>query len=128
MDRIAELNNIATVLQVRLTDLFPNSYIKARVYAILGEHDVHVTYANGNSTAQWRSGIIENDPAYMHFAIYSNKRYGTAFINKMNTHRIMPFKFRKINGKTEAECAEKLLKWFEKNQTAILAQGITSGY
>lgn len=114
-------SSIALGLQVALGGLFPDSYVVARIRNILGEN-IYVTYANGNGPAEWSNGIIENDPAFMRFAILTNKD-GTAYIEAPCTHRRLPVKFRKINAANEVEAGQKLMAWFTKNQMEILALG-----
>lgn len=112
-------------LTTELTAMFPNNGVRVRERDILGKN-IYVLYTHFKDKSQCSSGIIENDPAFMKFAIYSNREGW--YIEYPITHCGRVFdndtvKFRKLKGKTEQEAAEKLVAWFKKNQQHILKVG-----
>ena len=114
-------------LKTELRKIFPTSGLLIRPRTIIGETNIHITYTNAASSADCSNGILENDPAYMAFAIWSD-RDGTFYIEKPTQHRavlsrIGVKRFVTIKGKTEMACAIKLVEWMRKHSGPILSLG-----
>lgn len=112
---------LCTELHDALLPLFPNAFVHARQRTILGQTNIHLTFAR--SCSGWSSNIIENDPAFMGFMVHI-ERDGTANIERPCTHSNAMFrdhglKFRKIKGNDESVAVGKLIEWFKKNQKII---------
>lgn len=113
---------IAEYIQNALVALFPYNGVNSRVRNVLGEN-IYVLYTHFKDKSQCSSGILENDPAFMHFMICQDRKgwyieYPSTHCNKIFSNPAL--KFRKINGKTEFEAAQKLINWFIKNRELIL--------
>ncbi len=120
---------IAEYLNTELKALFPTSGVSVYVRSVLGEPNIYIGYTNAVDRSQCSSGILENDPANMRYYIetdgvnkYSADRPIRHFTNKLDEAGVT---FRKINGKSELEVAEKLLTWFRKHRDAILSVGLS---
>ena len=116
-------------LKTELSALFPTNGVRVFERVILGESNIHICYTHVTDKSQCASNILENDRAYMHFAIW-NDRAGF-YVEYPVTHMGRVFddgtvKFRKIKGKSEREVAEKLVAWFKKHQGHILTVGLTA--
>lgn len=112
----------AEYLQRELSALFPDSYVKAQAGNFIGEWTTFLDFRHATEREQVASGIWENDPAWMRF--FTQGENGKFCINRPAMHWGYLFndcgvKYRKIRGQTHMECAEKLVKWFQKNQNEI---------
>lgn len=111
--------------------LFPGhvGHVWVRERRIIGETNIHIRYTHNALAEQCRSGIIENDPAYMAFVLWNDERGGSGYyIEFPTTHMGRVFdggavRFRKLKGKTEREAAEKLVAWFARHRDHILRAG-----
>lgn len=119
MEVIAELH-------LALKRIFPTSGVRVIQRVYLGESNIHVRYTNARTAEDCVSGIYENDPAYMSFAIWNDSE--GFYIEAPTTHRSVlrnaGVKFRKIKGATEKICADKLAAWFKKNAVEFLKLGL----
>ncbi len=114
-------------LKTELTLLFTGRGVRVHERTIISETNIYILYTHAASAAECSMGIIENDHAFMKFCI-DKEREGTWAASFPITHMGRVFddgtvKFRKIKGKTELECAEKLVQWFTKHREHILAVG-----
>lgn len=113
---------IAAYIQAELIAMFPDNGVNSRVRNVLGD-TIFVLYTHFKDKSQCSMGILENDPAFMHFMIQHDRKgfyieYPSTHCNKIFYQDAL--KFRKINGKTELEAAQKLVAWFKKNRELIL--------
>ncbi len=115
-------------MKTELRKIFPTSGLFIRPRTIIGQTNIHFFYMNAAKPEDCVSGIPENDPAFMAFAIW-NDRDGSFYVDAPATHgnvlRNAGIKrFNKIKGSTEMECAVKLVAWMSKHSTAFLALGL----
>lgn len=119
---------IADYIKAELSSIFPNSGVYVFTRTIIGESNVHIFYTNAKSAKECENGILENDPAYMGYYIEYDEDEGKAWADRPVTHSSRlssrDIKFRKINGKSQQEVAEKLVAWFRKNADKILSAGL----
>lgn len=118
---------VVVYLDKALRAIFPTSGIRVHQRNLIGQSNVHILYANAATKEDCASGILENDPAFMLFAIFDD---GDGFaIEAPTTHsRVLKnagVKFRKIKGATEMACAIKLVEWFKKNSVNFLKLGLS---
>ena len=118
------MSRVETVeyLQSTLSAMFPDNGVRVRIRDVLGEN-IYLLYTHNKSKEQCSMGILENDPAFMHFMISQDRKgwyieYPATHCNKIFSNGAL--KFRKINAKTEQEAAEKLVAWFVKNRELIV--------
>ena len=112
-------------LGIELTAMYPDNGVRVRKRNILGEN-IYVLYTHFSNALQCANGILENDPAFMHFCIEQVGKDWVIEHPVMHSYKLVRehgLKFRKIRGKTEQEAAEKLVKWFAKNQDIINKAG-----
>jgi hypothetical protein len=127
-EQTAEQTTVIEFLQTQLGSIFPTSGLNVRTRNILGRN-VHFTYTNANSIEDCANRIWENDPAFMSFAIWGSPSEGF-YIEKPSTHTHVLKnagikRFATIKGKTEMDCAVKLVEFMRKNATAFLSLGLS---
>lgn len=119
--------DVCVYLDSALRAIFPTSGLRAHSRTIIGQSNVHILYTNASRKEDCQSNILENDPAFMAFAIWSDSE--GFHIEAPTTHsRVLKnagVKFRKIKGATEKVCAEKLVAWFKKNSAEFLKLGLS---
>ena len=123
---MTERTELVANAQKTLTELFPNNGVSVHLARFMNDVDIRILYTHFRDEAQCNSKILENDPCYMAFAIYNDRK--GFYIEFPVKHFCRVFddgsvKFRKLSAKTEQECLDKLVKWFTKHQQHILNVG-----
>lgn len=120
--------DVVDFLNTEMRKIFPTSGIRAHLRTIIGETNIYFLYTNNATREDCANGIMENDPAFMHFMIGPN-RAGTGYeIEKPATHgRVLRNaginRFVTMKSATEMGCAVKLVEFMRKNATKFLALG-----
>lgn len=117
---------VVDFLNTEMRKIFPTSGIRAHLRRIIGETNIYFLYTNNATAADCASGILENDPAFMHFAIYPNA--GAFHIEKPTMHRRVLknagiHRFMTMKASTEMGCAVKLVEFMRKNSANFLKLG-----
>ena len=110
------ITTVADFIKEKLVELFPDSGVSVKVVNILSTDVIIVTYTHFTDASKWSSGHILNDPNYMRLGIDNQLGRIVCEASIVNNRAVT---FRKINGKTFDEVAQKLVNWFAKNQKEI---------
>ena len=113
---------VVDYLNTALSALFPGLHTRAYTRCIIGEYNVHVWFGRYTNREDCPNGIWENDPMLGLFAIFNEG--GKFKIGHPTTHGrgvtdAGTSRFITIKADTEQQAAEKLVKWFTKNQQVI---------
>lgn len=119
---------VVDFINTEMRKIFPTSGVSTHLRRIIGETNIYFLYTNNATKADCANGILENDPAFMHFAIYPNRGGMGYSIEKPAMHRRVLKnaginRFVIMKSETEMGAAIKLVEFMRKNATKFLALG-----
>ena len=115
-EAVMNQTDTAKMIAAHLRAMFPTAGVMARVVNLVTP-TIAVQFTSGEP---WPYGIAQNDHCF--FRVIINGKEGAYYIENDQIGRAdKVVKMRKISGKTEYDCAVKLIAWFKKNADAINA-------